>query len=348
MQIAFVIPGDINLPTGGYRYNREIISNLRQDGLDINLVSHDGAYPFPSDEDLARAVSSIDEMAKADIAVVDGLLGGAVPDFMKKLSERMPVVALIHHPLCLENGINEKAAKALEESEGKGLAFVNGIITTSPATAKSVNALFSWPIEKISTVLPGVDRGKRSIGSTDSTIRLLCIGSVIERKGHDYLIRALATLRHLNWRLDCIGSTEFDKKLFGKLQTKVMAENLEDRIVFHGSVSEEALEEAYLSADVFVLPSLFEGYGMVYAEAIVRGLPVIGTTAGAIPQTVPDTCGILVEPANATDLAKALEDMISNPQVREEYRRGAIRAEPDFPNWQDSARQFADYLRKLT
>jgi len=348
MDIAFVIPGDINLPTGGYRYDREIIRALRQEGSDIKLISHEGTYPRPSTDDLARAIASVDAMDKADIAVVDGLLGGAAPNFMKKLSTRMPTVALIHHPLCLENGLDENVVQALEGSERKSLAFVDGIITTSPATTRTVSEIFSYPIEKISTVIPGVERGKRSIGNSGGTIKLLCTGSIIERKGHEYLISALASLKHLDWRLDCIGSTEFDKKLFEKLQAKVMNENLGDRIVFHGSVSQESMEQAYASADVFVLPSLYEGYGMVYAEAIVRGLPVIGTTAGAIPQTVPESCGILVEPAHMNDLADALAEMISNTTTRETFRKGAVTAEPYFPDWKSSARQFGDYLRRLT
>jgi glycosyltransferase involved in cell wall biosynthesis len=171
---------------------------------------------------------------------------------------------------------------------------------------------------------------------------------VIERKGHKVLLQALSNLKDLNWRLDCFGSTEFDTKLFDELQTFVRTENLSEKVKFHGAVCDDLIEAAYATSDVFVLPSLFEGYGMVYAEAIVRGLPIIATTAGAIPDTVPQTCGILVEPENTNMLTQAIEQMVSDEHLRNDYRQGAMIAAEDFPTWQDSAMRFAELLRDMT
>jgi glycosyltransferase involved in cell wall biosynthesis len=171
---------------------------------------------------------------------------------------------------------------------------------------------------------------------------------VIERKGHKFLLHSLSRLKDLNWRLDCYGSTEFDTKLFDELQSFVKAENMSEKVAFHGAVSDEMIEAAYTTSDVFVLPSLFEGYGMVYAEAIVRGLPIIASTAGAIPDTVPQTCGILVEPENTNMLTQALEQMISNEHLRNNYRQGAMTAAEDFPTWQGSATQFRELLKDMT
>lgn len=347
MRILFVIPGDINLPTGGYRYDKEIINAWKNAGIDVELISLEGNYPFPSEKDKTVALDAIQNFPKADIAVVDGLLGGASPQFIHTLSKIMPVSALIHHPLCLENGLDEKKAQALKTSEQKGLELVSQVITTSSATSKTVFDLFEFDRDKIHTVLPGVKRTRISQGSESQTAHLLCVGSIIERKGHKILLQALSPLKNLDWRLDCYGSTEFDKKLFDELQDIINSEALSDKVKFHGAVSDELLEASYAQSDVFVLPSLFEGYGMVYAEAIVCGLPIIATTAGAIPDTVPETCGILTEPGNVKSLQEALEKMISNEDLRNNYKQGARNAAAEFPTWQSSATQFVEILKDI-
>lgn len=348
MRVLFVIPGDINLPTGGYRYDKEIINAWKASHIDVKLVSIDGNYPFPTEQDKSIALDTIERFPEADIAVVDGLLGGAVPEFIHALSTIMPVTALIHHPLCLENGLDDNIAETLKISEQQGLECVSQVITSSPSISNTVAELFGFERTKIHTVLPGVKRTQTSKGSTSHIIHLLCVGSIIERKGHKNLLQALSMLKNLNWRLDCYGNTEFDKGLFGQLQDIITKHALSDKVKFHGAVSDETLEVAYNKSDIFVLPSLFEGYGMVYAEAIVRGLPVIATTAGAIPDTVPKTCGILVEPENIEQLSQALKSLINDKELRDNYRQGAICAEPSFPTWQSSANQFAEILKDMT
>lgn len=348
MKILFIIPGDINLPTGGYRYDKQIIEAWKNSGFDVTLISIIGSYPFPSDEDQKLALEEISNFPKADIAVVDGLLGGTSPKFMEAVSQKMPTVALIHHPLCLENGLDKQTAQKLKALEHQGLEFTSSLITTSPTTSKTVSGLFGYAINKIHTVLPGVERGNISTGSQTECINLLCVGSIIERKGHKVLLQALSELKALNWKLDCIGSTNFDPKLYDKLKNIIAEEGLSKKVIFHGAVDEAVIQKAYESADVFVLPSLFEGYGMAYAEAIVRGIPVIGTTAGAIPETVPDACGILVEPENVKELAQALEQLITNTKLREQYKKKTLKAEPSFPTWESSANQFIEILKDIS
>ncbi|MEM9277845.1 MAG: glycosyltransferase family 4 protein [Pseudomonadota bacterium] len=348
MKILFIIPGDINLPTGGYRYDRAIIHELQALGHEVNLVSLTGNYPFPSEVEKQAAIELIEALPTAnDIAVIDGLAGGAHPELIRKLSKTLPVVALVHHPLCLENGLDEETARKLETSEAQGLEHVSSVITTSPETAKTVKGLFNVDAGKIHCVLPGVERGVLANPSSDENIHLLCVGSVIERKGHVFLVQALAGLLHLNWHLDCVGKTDFQPDYYANVKARVEQNNLASRITFHGTVDAIQLENHYKNAHMFVLPSLFEGYGMVYAEAIVRGLPVIGTTAGAIPDTVPQSCGMLVEPGNTDELATALDTMISNKEIRESYREACIASTNSFPTWEKSAAAFASVLGEV-
>ncbi|MGI9350416.1 MAG: glycosyltransferase family 4 protein [Rhizobiaceae bacterium] len=347
MRILFVIPGDINLPTGGYRYDRAMIEEWRKAGHVVDLLSLPGNYPFPTISDKQSALDILKTEQSASIAVVDGLAGGAHPEFLKHLATKMPVVALIHHPLCLESGLDTQAAKTLESLEAQGLQQVSGIVTTSPETSRSVQKLFAPGSDKIACVIPGVARGVIAEPAKNGLIRLLCVGSVIERKGHRNLLLALCNLQHLNWHLDCVGKTDFQPELYSELLEILNARGLGNRIKFHGAVNVNDLEEKYQQAHVFVLPSLFEGYGMVYAEAIVRGLPVIGTTAGAIQDTVPSECGILVSPNNIEELSKALETMISNHEIRENYRKSSLSSASNFPTWQESSNQFLTVLEEF-
>lgn len=348
MKVLFIIPGDINLPTGGYRYDKQILEAWEEGNKDVTLVAIKGEYPLPSQTDITHALDEIEHLSDADVAVVDGLMGGAAPQFLQALAQKMTVVALIHHPLCLENGLDEKQASKLEVLERQGLEHVSQIITSSPTTSKTVCELFGYNPNKIHAVLPGVERGEISKGSGTDRINLLCVGSIIERKGHKDLLEALADLKQLNWQLDCIGSTDFNPELYVELEDMIKTKGLADKVTFHGEVSENKIIEAYSKADVFVLPSLYEGYGMAYAEAIVRGIPVIGTTAGAIPQTVPQTCGILVEPNNPQALSTALKRMIGDSDLRLQYQKSTLIAEPTFPTWQGSADKFYQILENIS
>ncbi|MDJ0613083.1 MAG: glycosyltransferase family 4 protein [Rhizobiaceae bacterium] len=334
------------MPTGGYRYDKRILQEWETLGLRYNLISLNGDFPFPDTQSIAEAVDAIDGFAAADISVVDGLAGGVMPQFIKKLASISPVVALIHHPLCLENGLPKSQAKSLEESERAGLEYVSGIVTTSPATTATVTSLFEHDPDRIKTVLPGVERGKIAHPYQSGPINLLCIGSLIERKGHHFLIEALTQLKHLDWKLDCYGMLDEQSDLYRQTMQQIDDHDLAERITFHGSVSDDQISQAYQESHIFVLPSLFEGYGMAYAEAIVHGLPVIGTNAGAIPDTVPPTCGLLAEPGDVSSLKRAIQTLLTNDEALAQYRHGAIEAEKHFPTWKTSAKKFMQILEQ--
>lgn len=347
MTVAFIFPGQLDTPTGGYRYDAQIIEALSAAGQEVELVSLEGNYPFPTEEEKRSAIQRVNSLGNCNLAVVDGLAGGAAPELMQQLATVMPVAALVHHPLCLEAGLSENQAKSLRACEAAGIQHAMAVITTSPATSKTVQELFGLKSKIIHCVEPGVQPGKTATRYETGPLKLLCVGSVIERKGHETLMRALSSLSELDWKLDCVGMTNLDPAHFKKISRMTKEAGLGDRILFHGTVGEKTLEDFYSAAHLFVLPSLYEGYGMAYAEAIVRGLPVIGTTAGAIPQTVPSECGILIEPDNHEQLAGVLETMITKPQCLEEYRIACLEARPRFPDWQTQGWKFAKILERL-
>ncbi|MEM7289483.1 MAG: glycosyltransferase family 4 protein [Pseudomonadota bacterium] len=347
MGIVFIIPGDINTPSGGYRYDRNILSEWNTAGVEHQFLSLDGDFPFPAREDADDCMGHIEHISHHEVAVIDGLAGGVLPEFVEELSRHMPVVALVHHPLFLENGISQQQAKQLKASEQQALRHVKHVVTTSESTNKLVHEIFDYPEQQITAIMPGVERLVIAKPSGKPGLKLLCVGAVIERKGHRFLLEALSQLKHLDWEIDCVGKTDTDPALFKSLEDLASTKGLTERIRFHHSVSEDALLGFYGEADVFVLPSLFEGYGMAYAEAIVSGIPVIGTTAGAITKTVPETCGILVTPGDSTHLAAALKKLISDADLREALRMATHREAPNFPNWNEQAAKFANLLKGL-
>jgi glycosyltransferase involved in cell wall biosynthesis len=168
---------------------------------------------------------------------------------------------------------------------------------------------------------------------------------VIPRKGYDVLVAALARLRHLPWRLVIAGDCGRSPQTSRGLRAEIARLGLTDRISLLGAVASDQMSPLYASVDLFVLPSRFEGYGMAYAEAIAHGVPVIGTTAGAIPQTVSADAGVLVAPDDVEALAAELQRLIASPDQRERLAAGARAVK--FPSWSEQAARFARVLESL-
>lgn len=347
MRIRFIIPGDINTPSGGYRYDRTILEEWRALNVAFDLVSLSGSYPIPSDNDKALAFSVMDECDDADVTIIDGLAGGGFPELMELLSKKAPCISLLHHPLSLENGISQADAQLLEASERGGLNFTKAVITTSPATSKTVAELFAIDNNVIHTVEPGVTRAKPIEFRTEPPLSILSVGSITQRKGHDVLINALALIKNAPWQLTIVGPQHFNPAHFRELTDLCQELGVSNRVTFLDDLSDNALSHEYAKADIFALASRYEGYGMAYAEAIVRGIPVVGTTAGAIPDTVPQEAGILTAADDVAAFSNALSSMLNDTPLRQKKHLGALAAEPNFPTWSGSAKKILEILERL-
>jgi glycosyltransferase involved in cell wall biosynthesis len=270
-----------------------------------------------------------------------------LPEAATQLAGRNPLLALVHHPLALEAGLSENQAVALRSSERAALSAVQGVVVTSPATARLVAADYGVPAESITIAKPGSDPAPLSPGSRDDVVRLLSVGAVVPRKGFGVLIAALAGLGDLPWQLTIAGDRTRDLNAAARLDADIAGYALENRVAVLGAVSPQHLATLYAEADVFALASHFEGYGMAYAEAVAHGLPVIGTTGGAIPDTVPPDAGLLVPPGDMPALAKALRRVIGDSDLRQRLTRGARAAAPQLPTWRQSAEILARRLETL-
>ena len=352
-QLIFVYPGDITTPTGGYAYDRKIIEGLERLGWQIQLISLGDGYPFPTDSQVEFAKSALIKLPEGVPMVIDGLALGVLPNLAAELATRHPLIALIHHPLAFELGLTDQEIKSLTYSETKALQQVSRVIVTSTATARDLSEHFGINSEIIDVILPGTDRnGPKQIKIQSDTeqlelVKLLSVGSIIPRKGFQYLIEALSPLADLQWTLSIAGDTSRNTAAYERLMMDIERFQLRERVKILGVVNNQELDLLYANADVFVLPSLFEGYGMVYAEAMSYGLPIIATTGGAIPDTVPSEAGLLVPPGDIPNLTAALKTLIQDSSYRSRLSDGALQAASKQPTWDHASQQFATVLTYL-
>lgn len=343
-KLAFVVPGDLQAATGGYGYDRQIIAGLRTASWQVDIVNPGDGFPFPTNATMQRAREMICAIPDDATVVIDGLAMGVMPDIAREVSATHHLVALVHHPLALELGLSADESARLAGLERSALSYAHHVIVTSPATARTLSSGFGVDASRIAVVLPGTARASAATGSDDGTVRLVSVGSVIPRKGFDVLVAALALVAHLPWHLVIAGDASRDGVTAAALRDQIARLGLESRITLLGTLTAAALDRVYSDSDAFVLASHYEGYGMAYAEALAHGLPIIGTTGGAIADTVPPGAGILVEPGDVPALAKALSSIVSDKTLRQSLAQGARFAASSLPTWQESCALFAGVL----
>jgi glycosyltransferase involved in cell wall biosynthesis len=346
-RVTWAIPGDIRTVTGGYAYDRRIIAELKRLGWEVELVSLGDGFPRPSAEEKAFAAARLLAAPSQHPIVIDGLAFGALPEAAGALHRTHRVIALVHHPLALETGLTARESDALLASERAALASTRHVIITSPWTADVLTKRFGVAPERMTVVLPGTDRAPFAAGS-NTPLCLLSVGAIGVRKSFDLLVDALAPLADRSWRLVIAGDRTRDPAATARLDALIAQHRFGERIDVPGKVSADQLEALYAGADLFVLPSRFEGYGMAFAEALAHGLPVIGTTGGATPYTVPASAGRLVAPGDVEALTKALRELIENNDVRRRLATGAREAAARLPSWAGSGAAFSDLLTRLT
>jgi glycosyltransferase involved in cell wall biosynthesis len=346
LEIAFCIPGDLSLPTGGYAYDRELIGHLPAHGVIAHHVALPGGFPDPSEADIAQTGHLIMSQPPERLLLIDGLAYGAFPPGPAAgLAGR--VVALVHHPLALETGLPQERAAFLRENERLTLSFARHVIATSRATAATLVAEFGVKQEAITVAEPGVTPAARATGDGGDRLNLLAVGSIVPRKGHDVLVEALAMLADLPWLLTIAGADDRSPETAAALRAQIAASGLQGRITLTGAVSDDAVAAFYRRADVFVMASHYEGYGMVLTEALARGLPIVTTTGGALAETAPEAACLKVAPGDALALAGAIRTMLTDEALRRQKADAAWALAANLPRWHDTAAVVAGALKRI-
>lgn len=332
-EIVFAIPGDLATRTGGYAYDRHLIEALRRRGARVRHLELGSDYPAPSRETIARTSETFAALPDGTQILVDGLAFGAMPEIAAREGARLRLVALVHHPLGLESGLEPETASALIESERRALGHTAAVVVTSRATKRTLGADFGVPEAKIHVAEPGRAVAEAAVLAGDPPL-IVSVGSLVHRKGHDILVDALARLADRPWRCRIVGEAR-DAAVAADLRARIAANGLGDRIALVTDAADAGAEMA--GADIFALATRYEGYGMVFAEAMAHGLPIVGTRAGAVPDVVPREAGRLVPADDAAAFGDALAALLAEPALRRRLADGGREAAAALPTWDDTA-----------
>jgi glycosyltransferase involved in cell wall biosynthesis len=342
--LVFAIPGDIMTKTGGYAYDRRMMAELERLGWSVTHLALPDAFPDPEPSDLAETARLLAGIGDGTPVLVDGLAFSAAPDVFSPEAARLRLIALIHHPLALETGLDAERADALRVAETRALTLARAVVVTSAMTGRTLTEAFGVAATRITVAAPGTDRQAQARAAGAPPL-ILSVGTLVPRKGHDVLIAALSILGDLDWRCRIVGDATRDPRHAAALAALLDDLDLADRVTMVGGMDDVSAE--FAGADLFALATHYEGYGMVFAEALAHGLPIVGTRAGAVPEVVPPEAGILVEPNDATAFGKALRSLLENTALRRRTAEGAWQAGQRLHTWEMSARLIDDTLRGI-
>jgi glycosyltransferase involved in cell wall biosynthesis len=341
---VFAIPGDIETKTGGYIYERSLLLALRAVGRDVAHLVLPASFPDPSPAEMAGAVAAMAEVPADVPLIIDGLVFGAV-DTVGLARVRAPSVAMVHHPLALETGLSRARAAELATREADNLALAAHVVVPSPHTAAILMAQYGVARDRLSIALPGFGIPDPVRIPSDPPL-ILSVGILAPRKGHDILLAALARITDLDWQAVIVGAPHFPETAVA-LKAQCAALGLEPRVRFTGLIAEDALADRYRRATLFALATRYEGYGIVFGEAQLHGLPIVTCSTGAVPDTVPAAAGLLVPPEDAGAFADALRQILTDVDIRRRMAEASTNAGLSLPRWADTAAVMGAALDRL-
>lgn len=339
MDVYFVVPADVDdetVPSGGNTYDREITKGLAELGWIVQPV------PVSGPGALADALAAVPDGA---LVLADGLVVCGAPDVVVPASQRLRVTVLVHMPRANEHGLPAPIAADLDSRERAVLGAAAAVIATSPWSARQIEQHHGVP--HVDVAIPGTHRADIATG-TDGVSRLLCVAAVTPGKGLDLLVEALARVTDLPWTCDVVGSLHRDPGFVEHVRHLIGRHCLSDRIRLTGPHAD--LSDDYARTDLFVLASRSETFGMVVAESLARGIPVLATDVGAIPDTLGHapgggTPGLLVPPDVAA-FAGTLRRWLTEPALRASLRVAAVARRESIPDWTSTAHAISDVLTR--
>ena len=288
-----------------------------------------GAWPRPDDASRASLARLLASMREDSVVLLDGLIASAVPDVLLPNARRLRLVVLVHMPL-------------LDEREREVLSVAAAVVTTSRWSRRLLLDRYGLQADRVHAAPPGVDAAPLAVGS-ESGSELLCVAAITPNKGHDVLVEALAAIADLPWRCVCVGSLDRDPGFTHRLRRQIQAYGLSQRIALIGPQTGRDLEASYAGANLLILASRGETYGMVVTEALARGIPVLATTPGGLAESLGcahdgSQPGTLVPPEDPAALAFALRSWLEQADLRRQWRDSAVMRRKTLTDWAQTAR----------
>jgi glycosyltransferase involved in cell wall biosynthesis len=344
--VHVVVPDGIDdpsRPSGGNTYDRFVCRELGAIGWTVHEHPVPGAWPRRDAGSLAALAGTVERMPDGAVVLLDGLIASAAPNVLVPQARRLRLVVLVHMPL--GHRPEEDEAQTRERAV---LAAAVAVVTTSGWTKERLLELYALPPDRVHVAEPGVEPAELATG-TGTGGALLCVAAVRFDKGHDVLLDALEMLSDLPWRCVCVGSLDRDRAFAEALVARVRRRGLDSRVQFTGPRTGAALGRSYAAADLMVLPSRAETYGMVVTEALARGLPVIAADVGGVAEALGRGAdgvrpGLLVPPADSVAFAAALRDWLGDARVRGRWRQAAQERRESLFGWSRTASILADVL----
>ncbi|MEW1724572.1 glycosyltransferase family 4 protein [Streptomyces sp. NPDC093109] len=365
--VRFILPGGVDdpaAPSGGNTYDRRVCRELPGAGWRVQAHAVAGDWPRPRPVHRAELARILAAMADGTVVLLDGIVACGVPDIIVAEAERLRLAVLVHLPLADETGLAPATAAELDSLERRTLRAVSVTIATSDWAARRLTEQHGLDPARVHVALPGADFAPLATGSGTDTPRLLCVASVTPRKGQHRLVESLAALTApeltapgetaSRWSCVCAGGLGHDPAYVARLRTLIDGHGLDGRFRLAGPQAGPALAAHYAAADVLVLPSYAETFGMAITEALAHGIPVVATAVGGVPEALglaPDGSvpGILVPPESEDPegLTKALRTWLRDPAVRRRTRASALGRRTALAGWDTTARRLAAALEHL-
>ena len=345
--LHFLVPvgiDDPERPSGGNHYDRRLSQGLTAIGWSVQEHAVPGVWPWPDEAAHQALRAALATPPDGALTLVDGLMASTVPDLLVPASQRLRLVVLLHMPLGGRTG----------EAWTRECA----VLTAAAATLTTSEWVRGWllsayPLEpvRVHAAPPGAEIAEPATGSQHGG-NLLCVASVTSGKGLDVLVTALARTADLPWRCRCVGPLGRAPGFVADLERVIEAWRLTDRVQLTGPLVGRALEEAYAAADLLVLPSRSETYGMVVTEALAHGLPVVATEVGGVPEALGTSSdgrlpGLLVRPGDVAALVAALRRWWGDAGLRAELRAAARDRRDRLTGWKETSARVDRVLQEV-
>lgn len=341
---------DPDRPSGGNTYDRRICAGLTASGWRVHEHVVPGPWPSPDAAALAALAGVLARIPEGAVVLLDGLIASTVPELLVPQAGRLCLVVLVHMPL--GNGFPGGDVVHARALEGPVLASAAAVIATSRWTRQWLLDTYALQPERVQVAEPGVDTAELAPG-TGGGGELLCVGAYTQAKGYDVLLASLAIVRDRPWHCVCVGTNSGDASFVEQLGSAAVTAGVDDRVRFTGPLAAADLERAYANADLLVLASRAETYGMVVTEALAHGLPVIATAVGGLPEALGEVAdgtrpGLLVPPGDPWQLAVALRRWLTDADLREGLRLAARERRAGLSRWSDTTDRISRVLSQAT
>jgi glycosyltransferase involved in cell wall biosynthesis len=350
--VHFVVPDGVDDPTrpsGGNTYDRNLCQGLTSSGWSVYEHPVSGFWSPPDAASFAALDDAVRRIPDSAVVLADGLVASTAPEVLVPHARRLQLIVLVHTPLGYRS--TEDGDDGIRKREGAVLSAAAAVVTTSAWSRRTVIGLYSLPADLVHVARPGVISAELATGTATGEA-LLSVATISADKGHDVLLDALATVTDLSWRYVSVGSLDREPLFAEALRRRSLDLGLAGRVRFAGTATGVELDRAYDAADVMVLASRAEAYGMVVTEALARGLPVIATEVGGVTEALGHGAnglrpGLLVPPDDPMALAGALRYWLGDAELRAGLRRAARERRESLCGWSSTASNIAGVILRV-